>query len=99
MEKKQLLSPHIGMIKLSIQRSSPTEIEAIYIKIRSGKIVKSKEMGPNGEAIVDLNKEGNVVGVEMLAPGRVKIFQEIKKQFKIPELEHFNIESLQKTFA
>jgi len=87
------------MIKLNIQRSSPTEIEAIYIKIRPGKIVKSKEMGPKGEAIVDLDKEGRVVGVEMLAPGRVKIFQKIKKQFKIPELEHFNIESLQKTFV
>jgi uncharacterized protein YuzE len=99
MGKKQSLSPHIGMINFSIQMSSPTEIEAIYIKIKPGKVAKSKEIGPKGEAIVDLDKEGKVLGIEMLAPGHVKIFNKIKKQFKVPELKHFNIDCLQKSFA
>ena len=58
----------VVLFGISIQRSSPKEIEAIYIKIRDGKILKSKEIGPKGEAVIDLDENGQVIGIEMLSP-------------------------------
>ena len=76
-------------------------IEAIYIKLRDGKVSKSEELGPNGEAIVDLDKSGNVIGIEMLEPGKitVRLFNKIRKQFKIKDLNNFKIDRPQQAFA
>ncbi len=38
--------------------------DAVYLKIRNGKIDKSKKVNDN--IILDLNKKGDVVGIEML---------------------------------
>ena len=77
------------------------EIDAIYIKIKSGKVSKSKEIGPNGEGIIDLDKDGNVIGIEMLAPGQitVRMFNKIKKQYHIQGLDHLKIDRLQEAFV
>jgi len=77
------------------------EIEAIYIRLREGKVSKSNEIGTHGEAVVDLDKNGNVLGIEMLEPGlvTVKLFNKIKKDYKIPELKNFKIDRLQAAFA
>jgi uncharacterized protein YuzE len=88
------------VINFSIFRHEK-EIEAIYIRLREGKVSKSKEIGAHGEAVVDLDKNGNVVGIEMLEPGlvTVRMFNKIKKEFKISELNNFNIDRLQEAFA
>jgi uncharacterized protein YuzE len=77
------------------------EIEAIYIKLRDGKVFKSEELGPHGEAVIDLDKSGNVLGIEMLEPAKitVRFFNKIKKQFNIKELNNFNIDRLQEAFV
>jgi uncharacterized protein YuzE len=100
MEKKQLLLQPTGMINFSVFKHD-NEIEAIYIKLREGKVSKSEELGPNGEAIVDLDKSGNVIGIEMLEPGKitVRLFNKIKKQFNIKEIKNFKIDRLQQAFA
>ena len=100
MEKKQLLLQPTGVINFSVFKHAD-EIEAIYIKLREGKVSKSEELGPNGEAIVDLDKSGNVIGIEMLEPGKitVRLFNKIKKQFNIKELKNFKIDRLQQAFA
>jgi uncharacterized protein YuzE len=98
-EKKQLSLPPIGVINFSVYRHKK-EIEAISIKIREGKIAKSKEIGAHGEAVVDLDKKGNVIGIEMLEPGlvTVRLVNKIRKEFKIPELATFRIDRLQGAF-
>jgi uncharacterized protein YuzE len=100
MEKKQSSLQPTGVINFSIFRHEK-EIEAIYIRLREGKVSKSKEIGAHGEAVVDLDKNGNVVGIEMLEPGlvTVRMFNKIKKEFKISELNNFNIDRLQEAFA
>ena len=74
MEKKQSSSQPTGVINFSVFRHD-NQIEAIYIKLREGKVSKSKEIGVYGEAVVDLDKNGNAVGIEMLEPvgGHFKI--------------------------
>ncbi len=100
MEKMQSSSQPIGVINFSIYRHEK-EIEAIYIRLRKGKISKSKEIGAHGEAVVDLDKSGNVIGIEMLEPGlvTVRLVNRIKKEYKIPELDNFRIDRLQEAFA
>jgi uncharacterized protein YuzE len=98
MEKKHCLLQRIG---ISIQRTSPKEIEAIYIKVSDNKVSKSKEIGPNGEAVIDLDKNGGVVGIEMLEPGTisVRLFKKITRDYNLPELKNIKIDRLQEAFA
>jgi uncharacterized protein YuzE len=88
------------VINFSIFRHEK-DIEAIYIRLREGKVSKSEEIGAHGEAVVDLDRNGNVVGIEMLEPGQVtvRMFNKIKKEYKISELNNFNIDRLQEAFA
>ena len=100
--EKRMSSPRIGLINVSVQRCpDDNEIEAIYIELKSTKISKSKEIG-NGEAVVDFDKEGDVVGIEMLEPCKItikKTFNQIKKKYNLSTLGNFKIDKLQETFA
>lgn len=101
MQKKQsLLHPTGGVINFSVY-TEDNDIEAIYIKIKSGNVHKSVEVGKHGEAIVDLNIRGDVLGIEMLEPGKVTVnlFKKIKKEYKIHELDNVKIDRLQEAFA
>lgn len=58
--------------------------EAIYIKIKpEAKIARTVEFAP--ETFVDLAKDGDLIGIEMLNPGRL-ILKRIAKKFHRPEL-------------
>ena len=100
MEKKLSSSQTIGVINFSVFRHE-NDIEAIYIKLKEGKVSKSKEIGAHGEAVVDLDKSGNVIGIEMLEPGlvTVRLFNKIRKRFNIRELKNFRIDRLQEAFV
>jgi uncharacterized protein YuzE len=89
-----------GVINFSVFRHEG-EIEAIYIKLRSGKVSKSREIGAHGEAVVDLDKSGNVIGIEMLEPGKVtvRLFNRIRKEFNLRELANFKLDRLQEAFV
>ena len=100
MEKKRSSSQSIGVINFSVYRHDG-EIEAIYIRLKDGKVSKSREIGRYGEAVVDLDKRGNVVGIEMLEPGKVTVslMNRIKKEFNLQELGTLRIDRLQEAFA
>jgi len=100
MAKRHTSSQHTGVIRFSVYRSNDA-IEAIYIGIRDNKIAKSQQIGPNGEAIVDLDSRGQVVGIEMLEPGQLSVreFHKITREYKIEELSGLNIDRLQEAFA
>ncbi len=100
MQKKHSLSQRSGTLNFTIFLDD-NEIEAIYLKIRNNKVYKSEEIGSNGEAVIDLDRKGQVVGIEMLEPGSVTV-QEIKsiqKKYNIPELKHLNINKLHEVFV
>lgn len=85
-----------GQLKLSVCYVE-NKVEAIYVKFHKGKIAKSREIGPNGEVVVDLDHKGCVIGVEMLQPGKLSITKMAQKQ--IPELAQINMNSLQSALA
>ncbi|MBD3391442.1 MAG: DUF2283 domain-containing protein [Chitinivibrionales bacterium] len=76
--------------------------KSIYvIRIRDNKIARSEEAGPNGEAIVELDSRGQVVGIEMLEPGHITVreFRKIAKHYDIDHLQDINIDRLTEAFA
>ena len=100
MAKRHTFSLPIGTIEFSVYRSKH-DIEAIYIRIRNNKVAKSEEAGPNGEAVIDLDSRGQVVGIEMLQPGHLTVqdFNKITKQYDIEQLKGVKIDHLQEAFA
>lgn len=56
---------------VSVERDNE-QILAIYIRIRDGHSAKTVEIA-EGACYADEDEEGNLLGVEMLAPGEVKI--------------------------
>ena len=95
MEKSRISSQRIGQINFSVFQVD-NKINAIYIKLHDGEIVKSKEMA-NGDVVLDLDKKGTVIGIEMLEPVNLRISKKIQK--KAPELAGININRLQGAFA
>ena len=50
---------------------------AIYVKMRDGKVARTKEFAP--EIFADIDSAGHLLGVEMLHPGTLGIKQVARK--------------------
>ena len=61
-------------------------ILAVYFSLRQGKVARTIEAG-NGVQ-VDQDRNGTVLGVEMLNPAKVNIVERIGRKRHIPELTH-----------
>ncbi len=57
---------------------------AIYVKLRDGKVARTKEFAK--EVFADLNSEGKLIGVEILRPGTLAI-RRIARRFHNATLE------------
>ena len=77
MAKQHISSRHTGLknISLNISRCN-NKIDAIYIKLRDSEVIKSKEMA-NGDIVIDLDKRGGIVGIEMLEPVFPSLFRAV----------------------
>jgi uncharacterized protein YuzE len=51
-------------------------IQAVYFLFRKGKSAKTREFA-NGAALADYDKNGKLLGVELLEPCQVKVLREI----------------------
>jgi uncharacterized protein YuzE len=60
------------------------EIEAVYFKINWLPIKETVEL--DSETYIDISKEGKIVGIEMLSPGKVTLEQlkKVAKKYKEP---------------
>ncbi len=71
--------------------------DAVYIKIKpESKISKTLEFAP--ETFVDLDEDGDLIGIEMLNPGQL-ILKRIAKKFHRPELSRVHTLKLQQSIA
>jgi uncharacterized protein YuzE len=56
--------------------STTGEIRAVYFQVRSGKSASVKEF-QRGDVLADYDKEGNLLGIEVLAPCRISLLEKI----------------------
>lgn len=74
------------------------EVIAAYIRIKEGEVARTEEVGE--ENFIDLDKEGNLLGVEILnfaeAPG---LLSSLAEKFNTPALKEIVFEEITKIFA
>jgi uncharacterized protein YuzE len=71
--------------------------QVVYIKIREGKIAKTIEY--KDELFLDLDKRGELLGVEMLNMKDSKYLPEISKKFASPEFQKVHTKYLRQVYA
>lgn len=54
------------------------EVNALYVRLRKGKVSSTEPLADN--MAIDLDKEGQILGLELLLPKEIK--KEIKAQIK-----------------
>jgi hypothetical protein len=59
-------------IRTKVMRASCTINPPSYITISKGPVAKTKELG-DGNVIVDFDKQGNVVGIELLCDATIEL--------------------------
>ena len=70
---------------------------ALYIKINSDvEVARTVEFAP--ETFVDLDKNGSLIGIEMLNPAQL-ILKRIAKKFHHPEISRINPNKLKEAIA
>ena len=71
--------------------------DAVYIKIKpEAKVHRTVEFAP--ETFVDLDEDGDLIGIEMLNPGQL-ILKRIAKKFHRPELSRVHPQKLHEAIA
>ncbi len=59
-----------------------SDINAMYIHLKKGKVDKSEPLADN--VIIDVNKKGEAIGIEILLPNQdVKLAEFVSKALKI----------------
>jgi len=76
-------------MNVSIERDTEDkQILAIYIRVNEGEVYRTVEVA-EGACYVDEDKDGNLLGVEVLAPGNLEIYvPEVGQRYKAdPKIE------------
>ena len=67
-------------LRLSVETNSSTgDVLAVYFQVRKGKSARVLEMEA-GAVFCDYNKDGKLLGVEMLSPCDIKVLDKIARQ-------------------
>ena len=73
------------------------EAKALYFQLREGQIAETVEYPEVEEIFLDLDDQGQVLGIEILDPGRIDIkslFAELCKRYNIADLSPLLSKSL-----
>jgi uncharacterized protein YuzE len=74
------MSPDKFHFQVSVETHDQTgEVIAVYFQVRKGKAKATKEYA-NGDVFADYDKDGRLLGIELLAPCRVSVLDRIAKQ-------------------
>lgn len=74
-----------------------TEHQTLYLRIREGKVVKTKEY--RAEVFVDLDKKGNLLGIELLNLEDCKYIPQIAREYSLPKINRLHPEYLKKVLV
>jgi len=71
--------PQNYQFSISVTTDSKTgETLSVYFKIRKGKVAETREFG-EGTAFADYGRNGELLGIELLAPCNLKVLDQIAK--------------------
>jgi uncharacterized protein YuzE len=71
---------HDFSFQVSVETHNQTgAVLAVYLQIRKGKSTVTKEYA-NGDAFADYDRNGRLLGIELLAPCRASVLDRIAKQ-------------------
>ena len=78
------------------------EAKALYFRLREGEIAETVEYPEVEEIFLDLDDQGQVLGIEILDPGSVdmqSVFAELCKRYNIVDLSPLLSKSLEELVA
>ena len=74
------------LFKVSVETNNHTgEILAVYFQVRKGKAVEVQEF-ENGNAFANYGRKGELLGIELLAPCKLKVLDQIMKTEPQPRM-------------
>ena len=97
------LKKRIRPFKVGLSIQYDPRAHAAYIKIKTGKI--SKTVQKNAHFLLDLDKRGALLGIEISDPEKIssqersKVLLSIAKHFKVSNLKHIHPEYVPHVFA
>jgi uncharacterized protein YuzE len=78
------------------------EAKALYFRLRKGEIAETIEYPEVEEILLDLDDQGQVLGIEILDPGSIdmqSVFAELSKRYNIVDLSSLLSKSLMELVA
>ena len=84
--------------EISISGRDDGTIEAVYISVGDNKVFRTKEIVPN-QLLVDYDRGGNIVGIEILAPVRIADITRLVDQSSRKPFKRFVTESVPDQFV
>ncbi len=86
-------------MQVTLQLDEKKKVQAVYFKLRPGKVHETQE--PYPEVFVDFDKEGNVLGVEVLSPdpATARFIDQLAADYNLEGLQNSHPEKLQAAFA
>jgi uncharacterized protein YuzE len=73
------------------------EVKVLYFRLREGEIAETVEYPEVEEIFLDLDEQGQVLGIEILDPGSIdmqSVFAELAKRYNIADLSSLVNKSL-----
>ena len=75
------------MVSGNARVSFDTDANAMYYKLSSGRVAKSKKLRQNGlEYVIDLDRKGEIIGVEVLNMKKALALAASESLFVLPPL-------------
>lgn len=74
-----------------------TENQVLYLRIREGKVAKTKEY--RAEVFIDLDREGQLLGIELLNLEDSKYIPQIAREYSLSGVNRIHPEYLKKVLA
>jgi len=76
----EIMKPNNFSFRISVETNDKTgHVMAVYLQVRKGKVKTTKEYA-DGDAFGDYDKHGHLLGIEVLAPCRASVLDNIAKQ-------------------
>jgi uncharacterized protein YuzE len=67
------------------------EVNCFYLRLKKARVVRSVDVGGRTEVVVDLDKKGDVVGIELIQPTRATL-RRVARDYHLPDFSLADLE-------